>query len=186
MFIVIEGDNGTGKTSVASILNKKHNFEFITEHPDIAELEQKAKSFDIGSIERFEAFLDYNRACGEQSEKHIRSVLARYWISTIAAGYADKLFDINETLTRADSIIKTMPRPDHIFRLKCSFEKRIERIEKRALSDGNDDITAERDKRYSFILDNIQSRYGILTEIDTENTDPDTTVNKILNAIGGK
>ena len=35
MFVVIEGDNGTGKTTVSHILNSQYGFEFITEHQEI-------------------------------------------------------------------------------------------------------------------------------------------------------
>ena len=184
MFIVIEGDNGTGKTTVSHILNEKYNFKFITEHKEILQLEIQSKCFDIGSIARFKAFVNYNRICGKQAEKCDRALLARYWISTVSAAYADKLFNIDEAHEKADELMNTLVRPDYIFRLKCDFRKRIDRIEKRTAADKNDDITVERDRRYSLILDHLQERIGIITEITTDDISPDNVVGKILNCIG--
>ena len=184
MFVVIEGDNGTGKTTVSHILNSQYGFEFITEHQKILELEQQAKRFATGSAERFEAFLDYNSVCGRQAKKYDKALLARYWISTVSAAYADGLLDINETLEKADMLMETMVIPDFIFMLKCGFEKRIERIDKRAAADGSDDRTDERDRRYSFILDCLQGKTGIITEISTDNISPADVAGNILNYIG--
>ena len=80
--------------------------------------------------------------------------------------------------------MNTLVRPDYIFRLKCDFRKRIDRIEKRTAADKNDDITVERDRRYSLILDHLQERIGIITEITTDDISPDNVVGKILNCIG--
>ena len=184
MFVVIEGDNGTGKTTVSHILNSQYGFEFITEHQQILELEQQAKRFATGSAERFEAFLDYNSVCGRQAKKYDKALLARYWISTVSAAYADGLLDINETLEKADMLMETMVIPDFVFRLRCDFDKRIERIDKRAAVNGNDDRTAERDRRYSFILDCLQGKTGIITEISTDNISPADVAGNILNYIG--
>ena len=184
MFIVIEGDNGVGKTTVSHILSEKHGFEFITEHKEILELEEQSKHFDIGSPSRFNAFLEYNRICGKHTEKYKRALLARYWISTVSAAYADKLFEIEQALEMADKLFDTLVRPDFVFRLKCKFDTRINRIEKRAFADETDDITAERNRQYSFFLDCLKERTGIITEIVTDEISPEIVAKTILDYIG--
>ena len=152
MFVVIEGDNGTGKTTVSHILNSQYGFEFITEHKEILELEQQSKRFATGSAERFEAFLDYNSVCGRQAKKYDRALLARYWISTVSAAYADDFLDINETLEKADMLMETMVIPDFVFRLRCDFDKRIERIDKRAAVNGNEQELLQKYRPTTFPL----------------------------------
>lgn len=185
MFIVIEGDNGTGKTTVSEILNTEHGFEFITIQQKIRQLENHAKCFETGSMQRYEAFLNYNRACGEQVMKYKKSLLARYWVSTVAAAYADGLFDLEEALRRAEKLRNTMVLPDRIFRLKCAFDTRIGRIKKRALTNGNDDITDTRDSKYSLILDKLQDRFAFMTEIPTDGISPKDVAMLILYNVGG-
>ncbi len=184
MFIVIEGDNGTGKTTVSHILSERYGFEFITEHKEILTLEEQSKRFDIGSLSRFKAFLEYNRICGEQTEKYNKALLARYWISTVSAAYADNLFEIEQALEMADKLFDTLVRPDFVFRLKCKFDTRINRIEKRAFADEADDITAERNRQYSFFLDCLKERTGIITEIVTDEISPEIVAKTILDYIG--
>lgn len=103
----------------------------------------------------------------------------RYWISTLAAAYADKVFSYEDVCRIQDEICSGFYKPDGIICLSCDFEKRIDRIEKRK-SDDFDDITLERNHRYRWFLNKIQSRIDIdWVNIDTSDKDADQVFDEV-------
>jgi broad-specificity NMP kinase len=91
--VLIEGDNGTGKTTISQKFSE-NGFYVVTDEPAIKELEKQAKTFDVGSKERIDAFIAYNRYCGNEALKYKNSLIVRYWISTVSAVSADGLFSL--------------------------------------------------------------------------------------------
>ena len=169
-FFVIEGDNGTGKDTLALKLQKKYGFRIITNEEDIVKLNKKAKKFN--GKQRIKKFLEYGAVCSNRVKNSSQnSILVRYWISTLAAAYADKILEYEDVCKIQDKICSEFYKPDGIICLSCDFEKRIDRIEKRK-SDDFDDITIERNHRYRWFLDKIQNRIDInWVNIDTSNKD---------------
>jgi thymidylate kinase len=172
--IIIEGDNGTGKTTIGQKFSEKEYF-VVTDDATAKECETSAKTFQIGSRVRFDAFVKYNDFCGKLAKEHNNSLIVRYWISTVAAGYADGCFSMPEALMIATNLYKKLPEPDYVFRLKCDYGVRISRINARnsIVPDATDDITIERDKKYQEILDELEKIVNNWFTINTADQSPE-------------
>ena len=159
MFILFEGDNGTGKTTIGTYL-KKCGYFIITDNREVSAMEIKAKEYPSGSQERFDAFLEYNKFVGSHINRAEKVVVIRYWISTVAASFADGLFPLDRALSIANDLYRTMPKPDYIFRLFCDYSVRIARIAERNLTLKNvqDDMSLIRDEKYQTILDILSKK----------------------------
>lgn len=157
MFIAIEGDNGTGKTTLSKFF-RNLGFEIVSEIDEAKILETEAKKFLPGSLERHEAFIKYNSFCGEYTAKPGKFLIIRYWISTIAAAFADGLFDFRTSMNIAQSLSESMPKPDYIFRLLCDYQVRISRIAGRKNKNNGhleDNISPDRDMKYKTFSDSL-------------------------------
>ena len=186
MFIAIEGDNATGKTTLGKMLQTK-GFELITEHQDIKKIETDAKALKVGSKERIEAFFAYNKECGEKAKQTTNSVLVRYWVSSVAAAYADGAFSINEALAKVEECIQNLPKPNFYFRLICSREHRLQRIQERRIAkDYSDDTSCKREIRYTEILDTIDKKFNLFTVIDSSQNSIEEVVEIVENRISGR
>lgn len=74
-FLVIEGDNGTGKDSLAQKF-QIDGFEIITYDENIKKMEKIARTFN--GKDKVLHFMAYNKACGDL-EKKIRKRIMYYW-----------------------------------------------------------------------------------------------------------
>ncbi len=169
-FFVIEGDNGTGKDTLAIKLQKKFGFRIITNEEDIIQLNKEAKKYD--GEKRIKKFLEYGKICSEKVKHSNQNViLVRYWISTLAAAYADNIFSYEDVCKIQNEICTQFYKPDCIICLSCNFEKRIDRIEKRKAEDF-DNTTKERSNRYKWFLNQMQNRIDVRwINIDTSEKD---------------
>ena len=183
MFIVVEGDNGVGKTTLGHYLQNE-GFEFISVLPEIKNLEEAAKKNEVGSEKRFNAFLEYNRACAELARVYPDSVVVRYWVSSVAAAYADCLLSLDEAVLKAQECLTSFSQPDIFFRLKCPRKERVTRIIQRN-NEGNfsDNTSFDRENRYSDILDVIGNDCVHFVNIDTVDNDVDGVANIVRNTI---
>lgn len=168
MNLLIEGDNGTGKDTLAMGLQDQP-FDIITYHKDVQQKIDLARTFK--GLEQVLRFLNYNASCGHLMEKNARNgvntITIRYWPSTLAAAYADHKLTESECDTLVDICIKAFSLPDLIVFLQCDHDERIERIEQRN-SLNFDDKTLERGNRYAYYSDKIIGRLSdIVCRINT-------------------
>lgn len=181
-FIVIEGDNGTGKDTLAKQMQEKLGYRIITEEPNIKKMNIKAKTL-IGEM-RVKEFLEYGKKCSDivsNSKENI--ILVRYWISTLAAAYADNIYDFNKILKLKEETCTKFCNPDVIFCLWCNFNDRINRIKERNSPDF-DDITTERALRYRWILHKLQQNLEIKwININTTNKSIEEVYDEVYNYI---
>lgn len=168
-FFVIEGDNGTGKDTIASKF-VADGFKVITYEKRMRAMEALAKQ-EKGKNRVFK-FMAYNKAEGDLAREMKATndvLLVRYFVSTLAAGYADKIFSYEDTMKMLRDTYKKFEKPDVIIRLKCDYAERINRIEKRN-SSNYDDKTLKRNVRYRWITDEIKKNTDVKwIEIDTSN-----------------
>ncbi len=184
-FIVMEGDNGTGKDTIADFLQNNYSFSIISRLPDISDLEHQAKN--LSGISRINTFIKYNRICGMRAESISSGCLVRYWISTLAAAFADNIMNLCDVLKKAEYCKKIMPAPDLVIRLKCSHQLRINRIINRRAAGGSqdDDISNIRADKYSDISKKIIDISGYkIFEIDTSSHEPEIIAGIIAKTAG--
>lgn len=182
MFVVIEGDNGTGKTTLGELLEDA-GFEFVSKKCEARTLEAEAKKYPCDSLQRYEAFMKYNKFCGGCAAESRRAVVVRYWFSTLAAAFADGLFEFDYAVKISESLYSSMPKPDYVFRLYCDYSVRTSRISRRN-SKGGDDISQERDRKYILISNALGYNIPGWYTIDTTNLTPSQTFTKIKMIIG--
>ena len=168
-FFVIEGDNGTGKDTVASKFIKD-GFEIITYDKKIRTMEKIAKK-EVGK-NRVLKFMAYNKAESDliKEKRNYKNVLLiRYFVSTLAAGYADGIFTYKDTIDILKNTYPKFEKPDAIIRLKCDYQERVNRIGNRN-SKEYDDKTYRRNVRYRWITDKIKENIDVnWIDIDTSN-----------------
>ena len=168
MNLLIEGDNGTGKDTLATGLQGQ-SFDIITYHEEIQHQIDRARTFR--GAEHVLKFLDYNASCGrlmeEASCKNTDTITIRYWPSTLAAAYADRKLSESECDTLADICTKTFPLPDLVIFLVCDHNERVHRIVLRN-SPNFDDKSIERAGRYAYYSDKITEKLGdIVCRVNT-------------------
>lgn len=179
--IVIEGDNCTGKTTLGNCLEKQ-GFHVISNEPCIKKYEQESKQFAIGSVERFSSFINYNKLCGSQIRKFRKSVIVRYWISTLCAAYADGCYSETCVMGMVDNMIVNFGKPTIIVILTCNYKERVNRIINRVGFD--DDISKNRDEKYSGILmqivEMLKNKGFDCLYMPTETSTAEQLANKII------
>ncbi|XME04044.1 hypothetical protein QYZ88_007665 [Lachnospiraceae bacterium C1.1] len=156
-FIVIEGDNGTGKDTLAEKLSE-NGYSIISYLPDVKKYEKLART----SVDKTRAFLDYNNYCGNLAKDNSHSIVVRYWISTLAAAYADHIYEYDKVLKLTDAMKKTMVAPNVVIRVNVESETRLNRIALRNINNPelSDDVTIDRSRRYEWISKEILDRSG--------------------------
>lgn len=185
MFLVIEGDNGTGKDTLAQGL-EKYGFKILTYDDRAKKFEKVAR--EGKKEEKIKRFLAYGKACSdfvtESKSKNENVILIRYWISTLAAAYADEVYDYNKISNIIDTIYQKLEKPDLLLRLNCSFDERVQRIQNRK-SANFDDVTHKRAERYEWISDKIKEKVDFKwKEIDTSNKTVEDIRKEVLGIIG--
>ena len=177
-FIVVEGDNATGKDTIADYLQNYYDFSVISRFHDITDLEKQAKR--MTGTPRVNAFLKYNLICGNIAQSVSRGCIVRYWFSTLSAAFADNLMDLDSVLNKSEYCRKTMPAPDLVIKLKCNQRSRVNRIINRQTYMGilDDDVTNCRADKYWEISKKLFDISGYRTfEFETSSTTPEIIAN---------
>jgi len=171
-FIVIEGDNASGKTTLIDFFQKS-GYTIPTIMPEVIAREKAAKL--LSGIDRVNSFIAYNTFCGDLSRKFEDSLLVRYWISTVAAAYADDVFPLDIAMQKAGELYENQRKPDFVFCLKCSYDVRLDRINERKsfTGDSSDNGSKERDEKYQYILSEIKKLVKNWHNIDTVTNAPE-------------
>jgi thymidylate kinase len=170
--LIIEGDNGSGKDTIAGLFENQ-GFFIPTYTKEARKKEQNAKI--LKGLERINAFLEYNQFCCALAMKHEKALIVRCWISTVAASYADDIFTLPEAIQKAHEIYNILPHHDFIICLKCNYKKRVARIQDRLAAGGSadDDISIERDKKYQQILGEIENFTPYWIQIEASDKTPE-------------
>jgi len=163
-WIVIEGDNGTGKDTLAEQIMKL-GYDIVSYTTEARNAERAART--LYGEDRVLSFLEYNLICGSfASSSSNLSLLIRYWMSTMAAAYADQIWTwkkVNEQVIRC---VAQFPVPDLIILMECELTPRTNRIIMRGESSG-DNMCVERDKNYRWALDEMSKRFPSVEKVDT-------------------
>ncbi len=166
-WFVIEGDNGAGKDTLADWL--VGDGWFLASQASQAAAEGR-RANGLSGMNRVNAFLSYNRICGELAAAKSRSFLVRYWPSTLAAAFADGVLNWDEIEPRIDLLLHQFPAPAMVMFLKCELNARRSRVEGRTPVDGAvDDLSGERDQRYREVIERLSAypRIGMWRTLDT-------------------
>ncbi len=161
-FIVIEGDNGTGKDTLAQGL-EPYGFNVLTYHQEAqAALTKARNAVKAGSLgDSITSFLNYNMECSrlvkEYDSRFKTNILVRYWPSTLASAFADRGWSLKDVDKTLDNLLPNIAAPLCVIRLTCDMEERVRRIKERN-APGFDDITVERAQKYDFIFSHIMER----------------------------
>ena len=114
------------------------------------------------------------------------SIVIRYWISTLAATYADYVYEYDKVIQLTDEIKRNIVAPDVIIRIWVNSEVRLNRIASRNLKDSKlfDDSSITRAQRYEWISKEILNRSGYRwREFDNTSVCIDELASKILDYI---
>lgn len=181
-FIVIEGDNGTGKDTLALRIKENLGYRIITNESNIKELNRQSKCYT--GEKRIQEFLKYGKICSDAvSEAEENVILVRYWLSTLASAYADNIYTYEQVCKIENNICSKLYKPDIIICLWCDFETRIKRIEARKTVDF-DDVTKERNEKYKWFLNQYQMRTNVKwINIDTTNKSKDEVFEEVCKYI---
>ncbi len=184
MFLVIEGDNGTGKDTLATGLARESGFSVITDIAETLALKREAKTF--AGEERIAKFAEYIKLCSSIASSHARDarvVIVRYWLSTVAAGFADGVLSYEKARDYERSFAG-LEKPAVAIFLECDLAERTDRIARRAANDP-EDLALKRSERYKWYLADFQRRLGIpFINIDTTGKTPAEVLSRAVKYIG--
>lgn len=152
-FLVLEGDNGSGKSTVAALL-RAAGLHVVSNEPELKDAEMHAKR--LSDRERMRAFYAYNHMAA--STAHSRGadcVIVRYWPSTLAAAYADEVLEGGELARECLQNMGAFQAPAFFVYLKCDHAERTRRILARDSRGAPDDCSISRARRYEYAIGHI-------------------------------
>ena len=159
MYLLIEGDNGTGKDTLAQGL--QNQFDIVTYRSEIQQKMDYARTFK--GRENALKFMECNALSSrfvEENEKNgIDSIVIRYWPSTIAAAFADRKLSETDCDLLMKMSTSSNAMPDLLVYLECDHGERVNRIIARN-SPNFDDKTEERAARYAYYSKKVLDQLG--------------------------
>lgn len=171
-WIVVEGDNGTGKDALAARL-VRDGWSFVNESAEVAAALKDAHCTTGDG--RYAAFMEANRVAARIArEAGGNSMLVRYWPSTVAGVFADRHVTRSQFTALVQELCSGMPQPDVFLELQCDHTERLSRIELRGPVNGSlDDPTWERADLHHQALRHIASCVTNWNTIDTTGLTPE-------------
>jgi thymidylate kinase len=159
-WLLIEGDNGTGKDTLRTLFERDGWRHSNDSSQAASELDAARRC--VGR-DRIPAYLRYCRACATGThEPASRSVTVRYWPSTLAGGFADGLLDERELDDLLKQCVRDLPAPDAVIELRCNLGTRTERIQQRIpdYAGSIDSIDPDRARLHRLALTRIASQWN--------------------------
>lgn len=185
MFIVIEGLDGSGKSTVAQGLAKTLNGIYYKTPPE----EYAPIRFQVDNCGNRDAQLYYYLSSIFFASTQIQQLLNqrkivvcdRYYHTTIIT-YKDVLEDtFPDIKDNLFNLIKRFQTPDFVFLLTASKEVRAKRMQKRQLISA-DDLESLDDEIIEQTILNYQ-RFNLI-EISTDNLSKEVVISKIIQKLG--
>jgi len=159
-WIVIEGENGTGKDTLSErfIANGWFN---ASNHPTA--ITAKASANTLAGTTRLNAFLAYNHSCAKLvAESPTSGLLVRYWPSSLAAAYADGILPWDSFVMGVNRAIGEYPVPALVLFLECRLNARRMRVQQRGSVPGStDDVSQRRDRAYRQAIEHFTGHPGM-------------------------
>ena len=166
-WIVIEGDNGTGKDVLAE---KLLDYKILNRRKEIIMIEKTARKASL--IKKIDAFLDYNKTHVKYA-RELNYISLRYWPSTLAGGYADNLLTEKEFRKLIDKCLFSLEKPDLFICLICDYIVRMKRIKKRLIEQpelmDKDNLQKDRAERHYKAMLEISNYFPNWYFINTTN-----------------
>jgi thymidylate kinase len=157
-WIVIEGDNGVGKDTLACKLVGR-GWSIPTNDLDARHARDLA--MQLCGRDRAFAMLRYGRLCAARAQARASSLLVRYWPSTLAAASADELLPPERVGRLIHWAAVNMPRPALFVELTAELPERVRRVQARGRLPGAvDDVSATRNSRYRLAIQKIAGMAG--------------------------
>lgn len=149
-FLVLEGDNGSGKSTVAALLGAAGLY-IVSNDPTLKDAETQAKK--LRDRTRMRAFYAYNRQTATLARSYgTECVVVRYWPSTLAAAFADGIIGDDELARQCQENIRDFPEPAVFVYLKCGHAERTRRIAARDAPGAFDDCSLSRARKYEYAI----------------------------------
>lgn len=185
IWLVIEGDNGAGKDTLAAQLANS-GFEIVNAHPLAQTAEQHART--MTGKAKIAAFLEYNRTCAELARcTQSHTIQIRYWPSTLAAAYADHILTWEQVQAEATRLSTGASQPSVILCLGCSLEERTKRIAVRGpVSARSDDVTASRAARHKAAMTDFSVRLKQWVDLDCTTMQPAEVFTKAMEILNDR
>jgi len=161
-WLIIEGDNGVGKDTLADLLATQGWTR--VDGPRISAALTKARG--LAGMEKVKAFLLYNEECRKVAAASPGPVVqVRYWPSTLAAGFRDGHLLWNEMLKIKNVYSTVLPQPTHVIYLCCRHKEHHRRILDRGPVRGN--VDAISDDAWIRSMNELLTAFDVVKIIDT-------------------
>jgi len=181
LFIVIEGLDGTGKSTIAQHLSKElRGFNYKTP-PAPFNLFRNIIDKSQNTVTRFLYYLDSVLYASFEIEKLLEKnhvICDRYYISTLAYHYA---IDPELRHYRFERVLDRVIKPDFTFFLKANYHTRIQRMCQRENCDSQM-ILSDQLNHYE-LTQKIENEFNKFTEMitfDTQTLSPQNIIANIL------
>jgi thymidylate kinase len=182
MFVVFEGIDGSGKTTISKIISEKLEWQYYRTPPIPFENIRTEIDKSCNPHSRFLFYLSSVCYASDEIKKLLRInsvVCDRYLYSTLAYHYA-----LENSLRNIDLSNLDILRPDIIFYLNAKFQTRKKRIEKRALGvDSSFDHGLAMNESFQDAVESEYKKIPDLQIIDTEYLSLSGVVDECWNVI---
>ena len=187
-FIVIEGLDATGKSTLAVKLAKHLDATLLKcppqlVAPELSDTDLRSYFDDRPSLQRRAYYRAANLIASEQAEVALQEghvVMDRYWTSTVAFAALDDDSDLDQEWQ--GRYPPELRKPDTIILLTVDEENRTKRMQERGVptTDEEQNLAADAARREAVLQ--IYRTFDPI-EIDTSHLTPDAVLERVLNTL---